>query len=588
LVVGSPAADAAGTTTIPVPVSMSGSTTSNELNVGLGAVAPLPPDINTAVSIAAEVAGWGGGQYGVGLSAADVQFKTEFTQASMIESTFSDANLTEGQTLDVSDTATPITGSVKVTAYVDGDAGLFKLTGINEWTPKWTDSFTKTIDVGTALCTMPLPGDPPKSCNLPNVDFDIFGLHIVPLILGFELSYVLNTELEVDATGMVTAREYHVLPTGSDNADLSFPTPTIDDPYDLECSTGGNELTETLDDTTLSIAPSVPATLQAVVQFTAFPDTPGESTLDQWVLASKNLGELEFPDAQLVDEDAHEVSLGTVADDITPPTITTGSSFSGNEGAPITFLAVVQDTCLAGDIVWTFSDGTSEYGPIVQKAFNDDGPKTGKVVATDANGNKTTKTFTVAVANVAPNGNAGPDDSALWGVPVAFHGSAVDPSSADQGNLHYSWSFGDGSPSANGGPNTTHVYSHEGTYTATLSVCDDDGACDPTEDTRTINVSKRATTLAYTGAVSGLPKKSAVVSASVADELGLPVPGRTVKFTVGADTVSATTGSNGIATAALKINGKSGKTTLTAQLMLPATEKRYTGSSETVSFTIGK
>jgi hypothetical protein len=56
----------------------------------------------------------------------------------------------------------------------------------------------------------------------------------------------------------------------------------------------------------------------------------------------------------------------------------------------------------------------------------------------------------------------GGSDSSLWGVPVAFNGAATDPSSADQANLHYSWSFGDGSPSATGGPNVSHTYSTAG------------------------------------------------------------------------------------------------------------------------------
>jgi hypothetical protein len=66
------------------------------------------------------------------------------------------------------------------------------------------------------------------------------------------------------------------------------------------------------------------------------------------------------------------------------------------------------------------------------------------------------------------------------------------------------------------------------------------------------------------------------------------VAGRTVKFTMGTQSVSAVTGANGVAVATLKVDQKSGAYTMAAALMLPAGEGRYLTSTDSVPFTIGK
>jgi YVTN family beta-propeller protein len=59
------------------------------------------------------------------------------------------------------------------------------------------------------------------------------------------------------------------------------------------------------------------------------------------------------------------------------------------------------------------------------------------------------------------------------GAPVAFNGSAS--SDPDGSIASFDWSFGDGATALNGGPTPTHQYSTAGTYTAGLSVTDNEG-----------------------------------------------------------------------------------------------------------------
>jgi glucose/arabinose dehydrogenase len=82
----------------------------------------------------------------------------------------------------------------------------------------------------------------------------------------------------------------------------------------------------------------------------------------------------------------------------------------------------------------------------------------------------------VGDANRSPNASltADPTDG-LLPLAVAFDGSASnDPDAGD--TLTYLWDFGDGSSTETTAPETSHTYSTEGTYIASLRVRDDQGA----------------------------------------------------------------------------------------------------------------
>ncbi|MHC1571345.1 MAG: PKD domain-containing protein [Methanosarcinales archaeon] len=76
--------------------------------------------------------------------------------------------------------------------------------------------------------------------------------------------------------------------------------------------------------------------------------------------------------------------------------------------------------------------------------------------------------------NNSPVANAGGPYTGSEGSSIAFDGSAsYDP---DGSIVSYEWEFGDGTTDS--GVSPTHTYLHDGTYTVTMTVIDDDGALD--------------------------------------------------------------------------------------------------------------
>jgi PKD domain len=281
--------------------------------------------------------------------------------------------------------------------------------------------------------------------------------------------------------------------------------------------------------------------------------------------------------------DGATFDLGSVQANNVPPTTDAGGPYSGDEGSPVSFDGSGSSSiCGAPTLRWDYSDGGVAFGQHPQHTFADDGVYSGLLTATDATGLSSTKTFSVTVANVAPSVDAGPDTSSLWGVPVAFNGQATDPGSADQSTLDYTWSFGDGSPSAGGGPNVSHAYALPGDYTAPLTVCDKDGGCSSSD--RHVVVSARATSAAYSGPVLSTPSKVVTLSGSLTDELGQPVVGRTVAFTLGTQSATAVTNGSGVASTSFKLNQKHGDYTVSIGF---AGDPKYEASSSSTSFTIG-
>jgi hypothetical protein len=244
-----------------------------------------------------------------------------------------------------------------------------------------------------------------------------------------------------------------------------------------------------------------------------------------------------------------QVDLGAVLKENTVPDLTNvTTSYSGFEGSPIQFSATgAKDNCLDySSLVWNFSDQGVAYGFSPFHTFQDADVFSGQLAVTNIGGNTATKAFSVTVQNVPPVVTAGPNTTAPWGVPVAFNGSGTAPGANDQATLVYSWSFGDGSPSATGGPSVFHSYSTPGTYTATLKVCDEDGFC--SSASRQVVVRMRNVSLGYLGDQQGVYNTLTNLSGALVDELGHAVAGRTIVFAIGVEAGgSAATNSVGTA-----------------------------------------
>ncbi|UCE38011.1 MAG: PKD domain-containing protein [Thermoplasmata archaeon] len=121
---------------------------------------------------------------------------------------------------------------------------------------------------------------------------------------------------------------------------------------------------------------------------------------------------------------------------------------------------------------WDFGDGMYANGMVVNHTYHNEGTYIVTLTVEDDNGITSNDTLLVTVTNIPPSVDAGSDMEVL-GSNVYFYG-IVDDTVSDMPLLVYTWDFGDGSNSST--PIALHSYSFSGTYTATLTAVDDNGA----------------------------------------------------------------------------------------------------------------
>lgn len=417
-------------------------------------------------------------------------------------------------------------------------------------------------------------------CHLASGQIALLDTYPVP---GPYVKLSLAADVTVSPQGLNTVRQASFGGNPDGTADLSLGETPITDPLSISCSVAaGDDLAYQLG--TLSTDPGVTVAPSLVFDVGAeFPDPlPPFNEIDVSFATPTIPLDTSASDIAMSGPGA-TFDLGTVQANNIPPTADAAGPYAGSEGSPVT-LDGSGSTSICGTptLRWDFSDGGVAFGPSPQHTFADNGVYSGQLTATDATGLTSTTTFTVDVANVPPQVDAGPDTSSLWGVPVAFHGQATDPGAADQPTLQYSWAFGDGTPSASGGPDAFHAYADPGTYTAALTVCDKDGGC--SSSVRHVVVEQRSTTAAYSGPVLSTPSKVVTLTGSLTDELGRPVAGRTVTFTLGTQSATAVTNGTGLASTSFKLTQKHGAYTVSIAF---AGDAKYGSSSSSTSFTIG-
>ena len=290
-------------------------------------------------------------------------------------------------------------------------------------------------------------------------------------------------------------------------------------------------------------------------------------------------------------------NLGEVLPNNIPPTAVTEDEYFGSEGTAITFDgSLSKSVCgVIPTLKWEFSDGGVEYGAKPKHTFEAPGMFTGLLTATDMTGLTATKTFTIEVDNLKPTANAGPDMSTKWGIPVTLSGSGWNPGTYQQPMLDYAWDFGDGTPSASGGPKVNHVYDLPGTYDAELTVTDPGGLYD--KDMASVVVQKRDTQIGYFGPLSSSSSQMIPLKAVLKDEFGIPLGGRLVEFTIWHETLgilqtaTAKTDNNGVAIANLKLKIKAGNYWITTRwnpISGSMDDQKYTRCDTNNGFKVGK
>jgi len=123
---------------------------------------------------------------------------------------------------------------------------------------------------------------------------------------------------------------------------------------------------------------------------------------------------------------------------------------------------------------WAFGDGAVGTGETASHTYANPGQYTVVLTVTDTYGNDSDDYQSivvtgagqapVAIFSVAP---------ASGGTPLIVTFNAAGSTDPDGSIASYAWAFGDGNVGS--GVNVIHTYATQGTYTATLTVTDDDG-----------------------------------------------------------------------------------------------------------------
>jgi hypothetical protein len=505
---------------------------------------------------------------GVSVAASGLNGTIDWQQPTTVSTQYDTESVKQGHSADPVDTLSSSMPGSMVGNFSLGDLGIV------------VPGLPFTLDIGTiglstfGNCDLAY-GGAAYTCHL-----DGISTPIVDAAPGLYVDAKLSADVTVTPQALVTLRTaaFGGVPAATANLALSE-TPTTD-PLGVSCSiAAGDHLSYGLG--TLSTTPgiTVAASLDLAVGTSIADPIHPNQIVYQPPTASPSFGFAPVTTTVPMSGAGTTADLGPVLADDHPVTADAGGPYSGTEGTPITFDGGATAGCGTPSLHWEFSDGGSADGATPSHAFADDGTYTGTLTATDGAQHDTVD-FSVTVANAAPTADAGADSSAGVGAPVTFAGTATDPSSVDQASLRYSWDFGDGS-AAVADAETTHAYTTGGTYTATLTACDKDGACG--SDTRKVSVaSAQRSFLLYYGDLVGRTGRTADLRALLVDRDAQPLPGREITFTIGTQTVSATTDVRGVASTTLRITERMGLYRVTASWRQG--DAQHAGSSMTLPF----
>jgi hypothetical protein len=559
------------------------STASTTLNFSGSATVQTTPTFGLICDDCAPDVAFGGDNVGLG-ARVTLSAVASWHPSARVDYQYSPSLLRQGQTLDLVDTLTGLPGPLSVTYHVAGDYGIyFNTTFPADGSQHGSDFSTFDFSTsGSGSCTLQLDGDGSYDCqtvkDIPIFSGDLFGL------FGAAISVPVTTTINITPDGVATVRTISAggsTVQGPDALHFHGPTPSVvADPFTVSCTApaGTNALydlasTESNPTLVASTDVSVKVTITIIIDFggTAHVATFGPGS----------------PTAMHLTAPSNQIDLGPILANNIPPNTVAGGPYSGDEGQAIQFDGSgTTSVCPIGlTYVWNFSDGGVAFGKSPFHTFQGPGTYSGQLTVTDVVGNHSAQAFSVTVGNLAPVVNAGPDTTAAWGRQVAFNGSAVDPGANDQPGLSYRWSFGDGTPSATGGPSVSHAYSTPGDYLATFTSCDQWGLC--SDSARTVHVRMRHTTVGYLGDHSGTYATSAAFSASLVDEFNQAVSGRAVALTVGPEAQgSPMTNSSGLASASHVLHLGAGSYTAAANF---AGDSLYDSAGpSTTAFTVGQ
>jgi PKD repeat protein len=188
------------------------------------------------------------------------------------------------------------------------------------------------------------------------------------------------------------------------------------------------------------------------------------------------------------------------------PTSQAGGPYSGAAGAAISFSSAGSsdpDGTIAS-YAWAFGDGGTSTLANPTHNYAAAGSYTATLTVTDNQGATGSDQASVTVSgggggNISPTAVAGGAYGGQAGAAISF--SSTGSNDPDGSLASYSWDFGDGGSSTLANP--AHIYAAAGSFTATLTVTDNQGATGSAQATVTVTPAS-STPFAWTSSFGGL------------------------------------------------------------------------------------
>lgn len=278
------------------------------------------------------------------------------------------------------------------------------------------------------------------------------------------------------------------------------------------------------------------------------------------------------------------------------PSVYAGPDTTAAWGRPVSFngqaVAAGSDDQSTLQYTWSYGDGSpsASGGPNAVHSYAAPGNYTAQLTVCSEDGLCAFSTRQVNVTKRDTTTAYTGDTSGTYDTPGTLSASVVDAFGSPVSGATVVFQVGtDGPFSAVTGAAGTATRSYTptlglGTYNASAAYAGSALYNPSSSPTNQYSVAEKATKVTYTGPTSAKPNKAVPLSATLKDATGKALAGKTVKFTLGSQTINAVTNASGVASATLTLTQHVGTYSLSASYAGDGVY--YVGSSAVTSFFI--
>ena len=157
------------------------------------------------------------GSFAFGATATTAVTHLDWSDTANVDVNYDDSLLRQGQTLGLSDVLTAGVGHIHASGTIGGNYGLYNdPSGGTNFAPYGTQQGISKTASWDFNCSIPLPGESPRSCSSGAQTFDIasFTLFVVPFVdpisINVDFSVAVSLDLSVSSSGIPTLRQIDV------------------------------------------------------------------------------------------------------------------------------------------------------------------------------------------------------------------------------------------------------------------------------------------------------------------------------------------------------------------------------------------